>query len=199
MEEPIDVADLEADAQAARPRQVSLTEVRELAERQKVLEEEVAALEAQLVMKKAETRQVAEKELPDLMALVGLPSITMRDGTIVEIVDNISASITDENRQSAHAWLREQELGDLIKNTISVTFGKGEDKDAELLMHNIKVMADQGSINFGTLDQKEQVHPSTLRAFVKERLAQGLPLPAETFKLYVGQIARIKKPKIKDK
>jgi hypothetical protein len=58
-------------------------------------------------------------------------------------------------------------------------------------------MADQGSLKFGTLEQREVVHPSTLRAFVKERLKDGLPLPADTFKLFIGQICRIKKPKVK--
>lgn len=197
MTQPLDLDQLEADAKEARPRLISLNEVREVAERQKLLEEELAALEAQAVVKKQELKKVAEEELPELLNLVGLPSITLADGSIIEIADNISASITDENRSAAHQWLRDNALGDLIKNVVSVTFGKGEDKDAELLVHNIRVMADQGSINFGTLDQKEAVHPSTLKSFVKERIKSGEPLPADIFKLWIGQIAKIKKPKVK--
>lgn len=193
--------DLARDAQdqqkTAQERIVSLNEVRILAERQKLLEEEVEALEAQVVNKKAELRKVAEEELPELLNMVGLPSITLADGSIIAVTENISASITDENRGAVMTWLRTNNLGDLIKNSVTVTFGKGEDKDADLLVHNIKVMADQGSLKFGTLDQKEVVHPSTLKAFVKERLKEGLPLPADTFKLFIGQICRIRKPKVK--
>jgi hypothetical protein len=197
MPEAIDLDQLEADAQAAAPRMVSLAEVRALAERQKLLEEELAALEAQVVVKKQELKQVAEIELPELLTLVGLPSITLADGSVIEIADNISASITDENRGPAHAWFREIGAGDLIKNIVSVTFGKGEDEYAQLLVHNIQVMADQDAIKYGTLDQKESIHPSTLKAFVKERLKAGEPLPAETLKLYIGQTAKIKKPKVR--
>lgn len=190
---------LEADAheqQAKGPRQVSLNEVRELAEKQQQLEAEVEALEAQVVSKKQELRQVAEVDLPELFALAGLPAITLSDGSTIGIMEQVAASIGDENREKAHAWLREQGFGDLIKNVVSVTFGKGEDKDAQLLIHNIHVMADNDTIKFGTLDQKETVHPSTLKSFVKEQLKDGKPLPAETFKLFIRNVAVLKKPKV---
>lgn len=190
---------LEVDAATQRektPREVSLNEVRAMAERQQQLEAEVEALEAQVVSKKQELRQVAEVDLPELFSLAGLPSITLYDGAVIGVVEQISATINDENREAAHAWLRAHDFGDLIKNAVTVTFGKGEDKDAQLLVHNIQVMAEQSTIKFGTLDQKETVHPSTLKSFVKEQLKAGKPFPAETFKLFIKDVAVLKKPKV---
>lgn len=201
MTDQLTIEELAADAQAQQQpkadRIVTLNDVRALAESQKVIEEQIEALEAQITLKKAEHKKIAEYELPEMLNFVGLPSITLSDGSTITVKENIHASITDENREAAHTWLRQNGYEDLIKNVVSVSFGKGEDKDALLLVHNINVMADQGALKFGTVDQKEAVHASTLRAFVKERLKTGEPLPVETFKLFIGQVCEIRKPKVK--
>ena len=191
--------ELEADAQEqqSHAQVVTLNDVQACAERQKLLEDEVEALEAQVDMKKSELRRVAEKELPDLLNAVGQTKWELPDGSVILLQDDIFASIGDENREAAHAWLRANNFEDLIKNVVSVTFGKGEDRDALLLVHNINVMADNDVLHFGTLDQKEVVHSATLKAFVKERVKSGQPLPADTFKLFVGQKCTIKKAKVK--
>lgn len=175
---------------------VTLNEVKALAERQSVLAQELEALESQVVAKKEELRQVAEEKLPTMLIEIGLPSLTLADGSVITVRDNIYASIDDSNRVAAHKWVRDHGFGDLIKNTVSVVFGKGEDDDAKLLMSNIEVLASNGTIKFGTLDQKEQIHNSTLRAFVKERLKSGSPFPGETFKLFEGKVAELRKPKL---
>ena len=59
-------------------------------------------------------------------------------------------------------------------------------------------MGDNDALHFGAVEQKEAVHASTLRSFVKERLKSGLPLPAETFKLFEGKKTVIKRPKRKE-
>ena len=125
----IDLDDLAEDAEAAKKpvSTVTLAEVRALAEQQAVLEAEVENLESQLKAKKDALKDVAECLLPGLLADVGLTSLSLADGTKLEVQDNIFASIDDANREAAHAWLREHGHGDLIKNVVSVTFGKGED------------------------------------------------------------------------
>ena len=40
----------------------------------------------------------------------------------------------DSKREHAYQWLRDQGLGDIIKNNVFVTFGKGEDDKAEQLL-----------------------------------------------------------------
>ena len=40
---------------------------------------------------------------------------------------------------------------------------------------------------------KEQVHPQTLKAFVREQVESGKPFPLELFGAFLGQKATIKK------
>lgn len=200
MTNKLDLDELAADAQEQQSRaQVTVTanDVQACAEKQLLLEQEVEALEAQLDLKKIQLKRVSEKELPDLLNAVGQQTWKLSDGSMILLKDNIFASINDENRDAAHGWLRDQGFDDIIKSTVSVTFGKGEDKDAQLLVHNINVMADNDALHFGALDQKEAVHPTTLKAFVTERVKAGEALPVDTFKLHVGQKCTIKKSKVK--
>ena len=44
-------------------------------------------------------------------------------------------------------------------------------------------------------DQKEEVHPQKLRAWIKERVEAGEDFPMELFGAYIGQRAVIKRSK----
>ena len=58
---------------------------------------------------------------------MGLSHLKLADGSTVDVKPNYSASITIANREKAFNWLRENGLGDIIKNEISVSFGRNED------------------------------------------------------------------------
>ena len=178
---------------------VTLNMVRALAEKMVAMEAEIEADEAAVLAKKMILNDISQKQLPDMFAAAGMPkgSLKLADGTIIEIVENLGCGIAPEKRDEAHAWLRQHGFGDIIKNEVTVMFGKGEDKDAELLIHNIKVMADNDSLHFGGLIQEERVHPSTLKSFVKEQLKLGTSIPADTFKVFVGEVAKLRRPKTK--
>ena len=97
-----------------------------------------------------------------------------------------SARITPENRDVCFNWLEANGLGDVIKNTVSANFGRGEDIQAEELMLELE--------NKGhSLLQKKWVEPMTLKAVVKEQVEKGNDLPLEAFKVYVGQKIKVKK------
>ena len=66
--------------------------------------------------------------------------------------------------------------------------GRGEDGLAETF---IDVASKAGF----AVDQKTEVHPQTLRAFVKERVESGDEFPMEMFGAYIGQRAIIKRGK----
>lgn len=76
----------------------------------------------------------------------------------------------------------------LSKLTIACAFGRGEDKKAE----DFKKLAEE---NKYLVEQNEKIEPSTLRAFVKERVEQGDEFPMELFGAYIGQRAVIKRGK----
>jgi hypothetical protein len=90
------------------------------------------------------------------------------------------------NEMEAFNWLRNHEFDDLIKNTVSVNFGRNEDENARTFLNLVEKQGYSAA-------QKTDVHPSTLKAFVKERIEQGDEIPMELFGVFVGQRATIKR------
>ena len=65
-----------------------------------------------------------------MMSEMGLSHIKLMDGSSVDVKPNYSANITIANREAAFNWLRNNGLGDIIKNEILVSFGRNEDNKA---------------------------------------------------------------------
>ena len=84
--------------------------------------------------------------------------------------------------------LRNNGLGDIIKNEISVSFGRGEDNKAA---HYAELAKGQG------LDptQKLKVEPMTLKALVRERIEAGKEMPTELFGVFSENKTTIKRNK----
>ena len=117
-----------------------------------------------------------------------MTKLKLRDGESVEIKKIYGASIPHESQQEAFQWLREHDLGDIIKNDITVTFGRGEDNKAA----TYAVLArGQGYEPV----QKIGVHPQTLKAVVRERLESGQEMPSDLFKTYAGNSTKITRRK----
>ena len=161
----------------AMPTNSEISEIAALAANQLFWQAKVT--EAELLLKDAadRLRQVQEIDLPNAMAQAGVSSITLPSGEKVSIKEDIFASIPkNELYHEALDWLREHGFGDVIKNAVTVSFGKGEDEQADELLrilaeHHWRQMA----------DQKMSVHPQTLKALIKEQLAKGTNVPFELF------------------
>ena len=109
----------------------------------------------------------------------------MDDGSQVTVKPFYSASIPEARRAEAYEWLREHGFDDIIKNTVSVRFGRGED---ELCARLINLLGTQGF----PAEQAEKIEPATLKAWAKEQVERGNAIPADLFGLYIGQKATIK-------
>jgi len=109
----------------------------------------------------------------------------MDDGSSIEIKPFYGASIKAERQAEAFAWLREHGYDDIIKNTVSVRFGKGEDELCARLLQNLK---GTGFIP----EQVQKVEPMTLKAWVKEQVEKGREFPTELFGAFIGKKAIIK-------
>ena len=165
-----------------------LKQVAGLARQQLVLEQRVEDLTAELKRAQAELAHISGEALPAALAEHGLTELKMADGSKLTVATVISANISKERAYEAHDWLRSNGHADLIKNTVSVSFGKGEDEKAAALISQLDA---QG----WATDQKEAVHPSTLKAFCKEQIERGTDLPSELFGIFIGQKTTIKKGK----
>jgi hypothetical protein len=163
-----------------------LKQVAALVRQQLVLEQRVEDLTAELKKAQQDLAHVSGEALPAALAEHGLTELKMADGSKVTVATVISANISKERSEAAHQWLRDNGFGDLIKNTVAVSFGKGEDEKAVDLVKEL----DAKGLN---VDQKEAVHPSTLKAFCKEQIEKGTGVPSELFGIFIGQKSTIKK------
>jgi hypothetical protein len=109
----------------------------------------------------------------------------MADGSQIDIKPFYSASIKEENRAQAFEWLRKHGFDDIIKNTVSVRFGRGEDDLCDTLLNHLREQ------NY-PVEQAQKVEPQTLKAWVREQVERGNEFPTELFGAYVGQKATIK-------
>jgi hypothetical protein len=163
-----------------------LKQVAALVRQQLLLERRVEDLTADLKKAQQDLAHLSGEALPAALAEHGLTELKMADGSKVTVATVISANISKERTAGAHEWLRENGFGDLIKNTVAVNFGKGEDSKAGELIRELES-------NGYSVDQKEAVHPSTLKAFCKEQIEKGAEIPSELFGIYIGQKTTIKK------
>lgn len=179
--------DMLADSQNL-PSDQGLSKVSRLAEELIDKEEEVKEAEARLKILKEQARDIAERQLPDAMAEVGMAKFVLTDGSEVTVKPYYSAKIGDDKRDECFNWLQDHGHEALIKDEVSITFNKGEHERAE----EFKSQLEQQGIEY---NGKMGVHPQTLTAFVREQVESGAEFPLELFNVYIGQIAKVKRSK----
>ena len=148
----------------------------------------VKELEEKLKEEKKKLLKMTDEDLPALMTEANSMEFTLLDGSKVTIKPQYGASIKVDNRPAAYEWLREHGHDDIIKNTVSCQFGRGEDD----LASSFKAFAEKEGY---VPTQTEKIEPMSLRGFVKERVENGDEFPMELFGAYVGQRAVITKAK----
>jgi hypothetical protein len=162
------------DLTEGAPTEERLAAVVALARQQVEVEDEVARLTAALEDATKRLRVVAETELPAALEQAGLASFALATGERIGIEEKVVASITKENAGAAHAWLRDEGHGDLIKVTVTAAFGRGMEPLATRLLELVRQQPWAKKVK---LDEKEGVHYQTLGAFVREQLKLGTELP----------------------
>lgn len=161
-----------------------LSRLQALAKQQAEAERDVARAEQALKDAKTALREIAEQRIPELMDEYGVETFTTRAGLHVAIQEIIRASIPKAHTQEAIAWLREHGHAALIKRTVAVQFGAGEDEYAEATHAELER---QGY----AVQDAAKVHPQTLGAFVRERLEAGEELPQDLLGVYRQRVAKI--------
>ena len=163
-----------------------LSIVSTLANKQLKLATEVAELEAGLKAKKEELRLTSEQELPDAMQQAGLTQIKLSSGENISINEFYNAHISKANQEKAYGWLVANGHEGLIKNEVLLKFGREE---TGVVDETVSALQSRGL----SPEVRQSVHPSTLKAFVKEQFTTGNDIPTEPFGIYIGTKAIIKK------
>ena len=165
---------------------VEITTIAQECVKLKSKEDEIAALEEQLKNKKAEADDISSRVIPELLAEQGLSEIKLADGSKVSVKKEYRCTLPKDEvkRQQCYDWLRDQSLGDIIKNNVFVTFGKGEDDKAKQLL-------DLAAENGYEPQQKSDVAWMTLTALFRERIESGLDMPSDIFSTWIKDKTKI--------
>ena len=148
------------------------------------LEDQVAASENHTKDLKEKAKQLSNFDIPKMMEEMNIKKLKLKDGASIEVKPFYSANIPLNKQEEAFNWLRENGLGDIIKNDVTVTFGMGEDNKATAYAVLAKGQGYEPV-------QKIGVHSQTLKAVVRERIESGQDMPADLFKPFVGNQTKI--------
>jgi hypothetical protein len=157
-------------------------------EKLKSIQNQISNLEAQVKDLKEDEKYFSCVIIPKLMEEMNLSSLKLRDGSELSVKQIYSASIKADKKAEAIHWLRENGLGDIVKNNITVSFGQNEDNKAIAYANLAR------SSGFEPI-QEEKVHPQTLKVVMKEWKDKGREVPEELFNTFDGNQTHFKNKK----
>ena len=160
--------------------------IADLCKRANEKKELIANMEEELKQLKKELLKLTDEDIPDTMTEIGVSEYKLIDGSSVTLKPTYGAHISEDNQQEAFQWLRDNELDDIIKNTVSVEFGRKEDEQALAFKELVEEQKYEPV-------QVTNIHPQTLKAFIRERIEKGMEIPNHLFGVWAGQRAVIKK------
>ena len=183
-----DEINFEADQQDAMKK---TDNIQSLADQVESLENVNSSIEnAEEIVKNLKKKRdhISGEVIPTMMSEMGLAELKLHDGSHLKVSTSYKAHISEANKEMAYNWLRENGLGDIIKNEISVSFGRNEDNKAA----DYAELAKRSGF---TPTQKMKVEPMTLKALVRERIEAGKEMPTEIFGVYSENKTTIKRSK----
>lgn len=167
------------------PSNAALKQIALLAEQQLSIESTIAELKQDLADMEIKLTDISDKALPDAMSEAHLKEFTLDNGRQVSVSDEVAISIINKNKEALFTWLEKHGFGGLIKNVVSVPFGRDDEKAVTSLEGTLKKL----KLDF-TTDKK--IHAGTAKAFVKEQLAAGKDVPLKLFNAFPYQRAKIR-------
>ena len=183
-----DEINFEADKQDPMKRTDNIQSLADQVEKLDSLNKRLVLQEDNIKNTKKDIDRLSGEVIPTMMTEMGLSELKLQDGSHLKVSTSYKAHITEANKEMAFNWLRDNGLGDIIKNEISVSFGRGEDNKAA---HYAELAKGQGL----EPTQKLKVEPMTLKALVRERLESGKEMPTEIFGVFTENKTTIKRSK----
>lgn len=160
-EQAPDLTPIESDSKKAA--------LAKLAEQQVALEEEIEELELLVKEKNRELSKINGKDIPDLMREIGMLDFRLTNGARIEIATAYSAKIPEESKEDALTWMKKWGFAALLKCQVVIPFKKGDD---ELATRLAKALVAKGF----RAEYDNNVHPQTLKKFVRERYENEEPI-----------------------
>ena len=178
--------DFEKDQQDAMKKTENIQSLADQVEKLESLQTRLQLQEDNMKNTKKEIERLSGDIIPTMMSEMGLAELKLQDGSHLKVSTSYRATITEANKEAAFNWLRDNGLGDIIKNEISVSFGRNEDNKAANYAELAKGHGFQPT-------QKMKVEPMTLKALVRERIEAGKEMPTEIFGVFSENKTTIKR------
>lgn len=158
-----------------------------LAEQQRHHEDEVERLMHELKKAQNLLKDVAEGKIPELMDKVGMSKFSTRNGLNIAIKESIRASMgAGPAKERNLDWLEQNGHEVVIKMSVEVPFGKGEEDRA-----TAKALAEQLRKDGHPASFARKVEPSTLSSLARELLEEGRAFPEEQFNVFRQRTSKI--------
>jgi len=148
-------------------------------EKLRSIQQQIKNLEDQVKDLKEDEKYFSCMVIPKLMDDMNLSSLKLRDGSELSVKKIYSASMKADKKAEAIHWLRDNGLGDIVDNNITVTFGQGEDNKA---VEYASLARERGY----EPTQQEKVHHARLSAVMREWKEKGNEVPADLFNTLEG-------------
>lgn len=173
-----------------------LKKITTMAEEMLKLEDRIARGEEFLKQLKTLHRQLSESDIPEAMESAGVEEFSLSDGRKIQLDDKLYVSISSERSEEAFRWLKENNYGDIIKRTLTVSFPKDQEKHSR---HLFRYLTARKYLSDASIVSDEKVHPSTLKAFVRTALENGEDLPMDAFGVHQIRVAKVMTTKARRK
>ncbi len=162
-----------------------ITAISELASLQITLAEELDVLAAQTKRVAEHLKKVQEVQLPEAMAQAGVSEFKLTNGAKISIKEDLSVSVPKARIVEIAEWLRANGLGDILKETMVISLDDPATKKIiDMVMKDYEL----------TGDAKLDVNTSTLKAVLREQIAEGKDIDLKFFGGYAWKRAIITAP-----
>ena len=158
---------------------VDVNELSEAIEQFKSVGAQILATEIKLKELKSQEKYISEITIPEIMEKQNLKTVKLKDGSELSVGKKFFASFKADKKEEGIQWLRDNGLGDIVDNNITVTFGQGEDNKA---VEYASLARERGF----EPTQQEKVHHARLSAVMREWKEKGNEVPADLFNVLEG-------------
>ena len=153
-------------------------------EKLKSIQSEIKNLEDRIKDLKKDEKHFSTIVIPKMMEDMNLSTVKHKDGSEISVKKIYSATIKAEKKAEAIQWLRNNGLGDIVKNEITVNFGQGEENKAMAYATLARESGYEPS-------QKEAVHAGTLRVTMEDWKNKGNDVPEDLFWTFDGNQTKV--------
>lgn len=131
--------------------------------------------------------RLVQVDIPAAMEEAQLTELKLVDKAVLKIKDDVNVAVNQANKPAAFAWLRENQLGSIIKSDMIIDTRALDEHQSKRLDELCVALGIETTFN-------ESVHAQTLKSTVKDMLANGVTLPP-SISVHQYKKAELKEPK----